>query len=148
MRLRAKTIFLLPVGGNKRTVYPGETVEADEEFAQEMISLGAATEVAQLAKIPARLASADTKSSENQSESGNASERAETPENSLSREKLEEMSFAQLKEVAKALGIENVGKIKSKAGLIEAILQDGEGILEDAPEEEPPALDALDVIEE
>ena len=66
MRLRAKTIFLLPVGGNKRTVYPGETVEADEEFAQEMISLGAATEVAQFAKIPARLASADTKSSENQ----------------------------------------------------------------------------------
>ena len=61
---------------------------------------------------------------------------------------MEEMSFAQLKEVAKALGIENVGKIKSKAGLIEAILQDGEGILEDAPEEEPPALDALDVIDD
>ena len=56
---------------------------------------------------------------------------------------LEEMTFAQLKEIAKGMGID-VGKIKSKAALIEALSADaGEG--EDA--EALPDLDAQDVVD-
>nr|MBQ4453226.1 hypothetical protein [Clostridia bacterium] len=53
---------------------------------------------------------------------------------------LEEMTFAQLKEIAKGMGID-VGKIKSKAAMIEAIsdeAEDGEPL---------PELDAQDVVD-
>lgn len=148
MRLKAKTIFLLPEGDGKRTVFPGETVNADENTAQELISLGAAVEVAQSGKIWARPALAGENMSENQAEGGNGQSGPRNAENGVSREELEAMSFSQLKEMAKALGIADVGKIKSKAGMIEAILKNGEEIPEAAPDDEPPALDALDVIDE
>ena len=54
---------------------------------------------------------------------------------------LEEMSYAELKTIAKGMGIE-AGKIKSKTGMIEAILE-REGLQAD----ELPELTPEDVIE-
>lgn len=58
---------------------------------------------------------------------------------------LEEMTFAQLKEIAKGLGIDT-GKIKSKAAMIEAISAETEtGI--PADDDQAPNLNAQDVVD-
>lgn len=57
---------------------------------------------------------------------------------------LEGMSFTELKALAKELGIENVGKVKSKEGMIEAIT----AVEVDANADKIPVFDAQDVIEE
>ena len=58
---------------------------------------------------------------------------------------LEEMTFAQLKEIAKEMGIDT-GKIKSKAAMIEAINAETEtGI--PADEDQAPDLTAQDVVD-
>lgn len=58
---------------------------------------------------------------------------------------LEEMTFTQLKEIAKGLGID-VGKIKSKAAMIEAISAEAEeGI--PADDDQAPDLNAQDVVD-
>ena len=55
---------------------------------------------------------------------------------------LESMSFNDLKALAKDMGID-AGKIKSKAGLIQAITE----VEVEAPAEELPAFDAEDVVD-
>ena len=55
---------------------------------------------------------------------------------------LESMSFNDLKAIAKDIGID-AGKIKSKAGLIQAITE----VEVEAPAEELPAFDAEDVVD-
>ena len=55
---------------------------------------------------------------------------------------LESMSFNDLKALAKDIGID-AGKIKSKAGLIQAITE----VEVEAPAEELPAFDAEDVVD-
>ena len=58
---------------------------------------------------------------------------------------LEEMTFTQLKEIAKGLGIDT-GKIKSKAAMIEAISAEAEeGI--PADDDQAPDLNAQDVVD-
>lgn len=152
MLLKAKTIFLLPEGDSSRAVYPGEMVKADENTALELISMGAAVEVPRPAAISARPAPAEAIPGENPSESENAQKGPENAENGqvsghLDGEQLQDMSFADLKSLAKDMGI-NAGTIRSKAALIAAI--SAVEVLADAedPEEAPPVFDAQDVIEE
>ena len=152
MLLRAKTIFLLPDGESKRTVYPGETVNADESTAQELISLGAAVEMPRPGTNSARPAPADVIPSENPAKGKTAQNGPEKSENEqvvghLDAEQLQDMSFDDLKALAKDMGI-NTGKIRSRAGLIEAI--SAVEVLANAedPEEAPPVFDAQDVIDE
>lgn len=151
MLLKAKTIFLLPDGDSKRTVYPGETVNADESIAQELISLGAAVEMARPGANLARPAPADVNPSENPARSENAQNGPENAENGqvaghLDAEQLQDMSFADLKALAKDMGIET-GKIRSKSGMIEAITS-VEVFADAETEDAPPVFDAQDVIEE
>ena len=152
MLLKAKTIFLLPDGDSKRTVYPGETVNADENTAQELISLGAAVEIPRPGTNSARPAPADVIPGENPAKGETAQNGPENAENGqvaghLDAEQLQDMSFDDLKALAKDMGI-NTGKIRSRAGLIEAI--SAVEVLANAedPEEAPPVFDAQDVIDE
>ena len=152
MLLRAKTIFLLPDGDSKRTVYPGETVNADESIAQELISLGAAVEMARPGTKSACPAPADVIPGENPANGEIAQNGPENAENGqvaghLDAEQLQEMSFADLKSLAKDMGI-NAGSIRSKAALIAAI--SAVEILVDAEDhgEAPPVFDAQDVVDE
>lgn len=152
MLLKAKTIFLLPDGDSKRPVYPGETVNADENTARELISLGAAAEVSRPATISARPAPAEAIPGENPSEGDSVCKGPENAENGhiaghLDGEQLQDMSFADLKALANDMGI-NAGKIRSKAGLIEAIKAVEVFAEAEDPEEAPPVFDAQDVIEE
>ena len=67
----------------------------------------------------------------------------------LVKEDLEEMTYTQLKELAKDMGIET-GKIKSKAAMIEAICSeevytDADDVVETG--EEPPTFEAQEVVE-
>ncbi len=151
MLLKAKTIFLLPDGDSKRPVYPGETVNADENTARELISLGAAVEVPRPATISARPAPAEAIPGENPSEDESACKGPENAENGhiaghLDAEQLQDMSFADLKALAKDMGIET-GKIRSKSGMIEAITS-VEVFADAETEDAPPVFDAQDVIEE
>ena len=152
MLLKAKTIFLLPDGDSKRTVYPGETVNADESIAQELISLGAAVEMARPGANSARPAPADVIPGENPARSENAQNGPENDENGqvsghLDGEQLQDMSFADLKALAKDMGIDT-GKIRSKAGMIEAITAVEVYAEASDTEDAPPVFDAQDVIDE
>lgn len=151
MLLKAKTIFLLPDGDSSRAVYPGEMVKADENTALELISMGAAVEVPRPATISARPAPAEVIPGENPSEDENACKAPENAENGhiaghLDAEQLQDMSFADLKALAKDMGIET-GKIRSKSGMIEAITS-VEVFADAETEDAPPVFDAQDVIEE
>ena len=145
MLLKAKTIFLLSDGDSKRTVYPGETANADERTALELISLGAAMEIPHPDTTSARLAPANVVTSESPVKSENAQNGSENAEDGVTHETLEAMSFTQLKEMAKSMGIE-AGKIKSKSDMIEAIMQEGESILTE--DDELPDLSPQDVVDE
>jgi len=87
---------------------------------------------------------------ENPSKDGNAQNGPENAGNGkiaghLDAEQLQDMTFTELKALAKDMGIET-GKIKSKAGMIEAIT--AVEVYADELEEAPPVFDAQDVIEE
>ena len=152
MLLKAKTIFLLPDGDSKRTVYPGETVNADENTAQELISLGAAVEIPRPGTNSVHPAPADVIPGENQAKGKTAQNGLENAENGqvtghLDAEQLHDMSFADLKALAKDMGIDT-GKIRSKSGMIEAITAVEVYAEASDTEDAPPVFDAQDVIDE
>lgn len=148
MLLRAKTIFLLPDGDSKRTVYPGETVNADENTANELISLGAAVEITRPGSISVIPASADTIPGDNQAkgESIQESQKAGFPADEeisvMDRTYLETLSFTELKEIAKTNGVYS-GTMRSKEAVIEALVS-----ISCSDEELPIDLTPQDVVDE
>ena len=118
---------LLPTGQRSHYVIPvkaGEApIEVNDAEGDRLIALGVA-EAAKAGETKAPTAEVANEAHEAVSEG----------------EKLEDMTFTELKAVAQEMGIDT-GKIRSKNGLIEAITAAQD------PEDGFPALDAQDVID-
>ena len=133
-------------------LYPGCVYDVDDETAMRLVAKGVAV-TDEIRIVPAPAAA---NLSENPPKDENAQNEPSTPENgegaikgNLVKEDLEEMSYTQLKELAKDMGIET-GKIKSKEAMIEAICSvevtaDADDVVETG--EEPPTFDAQEVVE-
>lgn len=155
MFIKAFNILLAKTKDGRSPIYPGSVVEVEDSVGQYFVEQRAALEMARPATMAANPAPATPNPGVNQSQNDNAPEGlSEGLE--LNGVSLEDMSFAELKALAKDMGIET-GKIKSKAGMIAAISERAEvGIPADedelpedlSDEEEPPALNVLDVVDE
>ena len=127
---------LLPNGKRSPYLNPvkagGPPIEVDDAEAERLFALGVAEK-------------ADPE--ENKAPEAKAAEKApeaagEPITGHLDGVDLESMSFNDLKALAKDIGID-AGKIKSKAGLIQAITE----VEVESPAEELPAFDAEDVVD-
>ena len=142
MFVKAKTVFRTSDG----LATPGCVVEVDEKLGKRLVQSGAAVETKRPATLGAAAAPLPRFPGENQSEGENAQngpKNAENVKGYLDMEQLEEMSFADLKALAKDMGIET-GKIRSKSGMIEAIT----AVEVEAPADDLPDLTPQDVVEE
>ena len=149
MFIRAFCVLGIKAKDGRSPIYPGSVAEVDDAEGLRMIELGCATETSAVASERSILAAPVPKSSENPTKEGNARNATENAGNKqitghLDEAQLQEMSYADLKALAKDMGIET-GKIKSKAGMIAAIT--AVEVQADA-EEAPPVFDAQDVIDE
>lgn len=149
MLLKAKTVILLRQNHSVRMITPGETFEVNEGTAKRYLETEAAVKaVSGLPQATGKglpVASPDG----NTPKSGSAQNGPKTGENVkgyLDGSDLETMSFADLKALAKDMGIDT-GKIKSKSGMIEAI----SSVEVEAPlteEDDLPDLTPQEVVEE
>lgn len=154
MRIRAKCVLGLRDLDGNGPIYPGCVAEVDDAEGQRAVDGGFAVKMpAASADRPCNISPA-SEPGENPPEGENAQNCLETSENGngmikghLVREDLEEMTYTQLKELAKDMGIET-GKIKSKAGMIEAICAEDVYAEEESVEtdELPPTFDAQEVM--
>ena len=142
MFIRAYCVLGIKTVDGRSPVYPGSVAEVNED--------GCAVEVGAGASVRTGKAAPVSNPGENPSKDGNAQNGPQNAGNGqiaghLDAEQLQEMTFTELKALAKDMGIET-GKIKSKAGMIEAIT--AVEVYADDLEEAPPVFDAQDVIEE
>ena len=156
MFIKAKCVLGIKTKDGRSPIYPGSVAEVDDRDGKLMVERGVAEEINAAPKKRGGNISAGKTPSENPPKDENAQNEPSTPENgegtikgNLVKEDLEEMSFTQLKELAKDMGIET-GKIKSKAAMIEAICSvevtaDADDVVETG--EEPPTFDAQEVVE-
>jgi hypothetical protein len=135
MFIRAYCVLGIKTKDGRSPVYPGSVAEVSDDDGLRMIERGCAVEVNAGASVRTGKAAPAPQPGENPLETGNAQNEPSEGEN----EGLEEMSFNELKAMAKELGIET-GKIKSKAGMIDAITA--------AQSADFPDLAPQDVIEE
>ena len=147
MLIKAKCVLGIRDKNGTGPIYPGCIADVDDREAKRLIAQGVAESVARPAAVGTGKAAPADKAGENPSEDENAQNGALNPENEITETedlgKLEDMSFNELKQIAKDLGIET-GKIKSKAGMIAAISDVATGIPAD---EEPPVFEAQEVVE-
>ncbi len=126
MFIRAKTVLgVRDINGNS-PIYPGSVAEVTEEVGKRLVSLCVAQEVSGSASDRPCNISPVSGTSVNPSAGESAQNGPKTPENDegmisghLVKSDLEEMTYTQLKELAKDMGIET-GRIKSKAAMNEA----------------------------
>lgn len=150
MFIRAYCVLGIKTKDGRSPVYPGSVAEVSDDDGLRMIERGCAVEVNAGASVRTGKAAPASKPVDNPPEIGNARNGPENAENGkiaghLDAEQLQDMTFTELKALAKNMGIET-GKIKSKAGMIEAIT--AVEVYADELEEAPPVFDAQDVIEE
>ena len=141
MYLKAKAVICDTSADGRSPLYPGDLFEIDDATGMNLIQRGAATEAPRPAAqedVPRRSAKG---TGENPSEGGTDRNDDENAENGMD---LNGMSFNDLKALARDLGIET-GKIKSKAGMIQAITAVQ---AEPTDDDQPPVFDAQDVVEE
>ena len=123
-------------------LYPGCSYDVEDELAKRLV----AQDVAEFDQIRANPAPAAAIPSENPPTGGTSPDGPSEGEELIPGVELDEMSFNELKALAKDMGIDT-GKIKSKAGMIEAISAHAKvGI--PADDDVPPEFDALDVVDE
>ncbi len=153
MFIRAFSVLGIRAKNGTGPIYPGCVAEVEDKDGLRMIELGAAEEVTASAKIRSNNISAEANPGENPSNGENAQNVPSNAENgngtikgNLVKEDLEEMSYTQLKELAKDMGIET-GKIKSKAGMIEAICAIDVYADEIETDDAPPAFEPQEVVE-
>ena len=156
MFIRAKCVLGIKTKDGRSPIYPGSVAEVDDRDGKLMVERGVAEEINAAPKIQPGNISAGKSASENPSQGENAQNEPSGAKNTegvikghLVKEDLEEMTYTQLKELAKDMGIET-GKIKSKAAMIEAICS--EEVYADADDvvktgEEPPTFEAQEVVE-
>ena len=145
MFVKAKTVFRASDG----LATPGCVVEVDEKLGKRLVQSGAAVETKRPSTLGAAAAPLPRFPGENPSKGENTQNGPENAGNGqvtgyLDEAQLQEMSYIDLKVLAKDMGIET-GKIKSKAGMIAAIT--AVEVQADA-EDAPPVFDAQDVIDE
>lgn len=164
MIIKCKTVIGATSLDGVSPLYPGCQYEVDNALGKRLVAQG----VAESVKIPAKQAPAEQKPSENPPESQSAQNGPSEGNNgqvvgTLDPEQLQSMTFTELKALAKDMGIPDVGKIKSKEGMIEAITNvevyadadpeddpesDPDDDPEKDPEDNPPVFDPQAVVEE
>ena len=151
MFIRAKSVLGIRNKDGVGPIYPGCTAEVDDELGAKFVADGFAVEIAHPGAVASSKAAPVPSPGENPSNGETAQNGPENAGNGqiaghLDRDQLQEMSYTDLKALAKDMGIET-GKIKSKAGMIEAICAVEVYADADDPEEAPPVFDAQDVID-
>ena len=149
MFIRALNVLLAKARNGQSPIYPGQTVEVDDEVGRAFVGLKAAVEVSSLVPqrtgkgLPAASPDGNTPKGEG---TQNGLKTGENVTGYLDGSDLEGMSFADLKALAKDMGIDT-GKIRSKTGMIEAI----SSVEVEAPlteEDDLPDLTPQDVVDE
>ena len=133
MFVKAKTVFRTSDG----LATPGCVVEIEEKLGKRLVQRGAAVETTRPVTLGVAAAPLPRFPGENPSAGVNAPEgfsEGETDDIDLNT-----LSYNQLKAMAQEMGIET-GKIKSKAGMIQAIH-------EAAADDQPPVFEAQEVVE-
>ena len=149
MFIRALTILLAKDKNGHSPIYPGKTVEVGDEIGCEFVALKVAKEVRATEAetgIPAAAAGKRSGNASGAENAQNSPKNAATVKGYLDGNDLNGMSFADLKALAKDMGIDT-GKIRSKSGMIEAITS----VEVEAPlneDEDLPDLTPQDVVEE
>ena len=151
MFIKAFNILLAKTKDGRSPIYPGSIVEVEDEVGRYFVSVKAAQEITYPAAQATNPAPVAVVPGENPSEGDSVCKGPENAENGhiaghLDAEQLQDMSFADLKALARDMGIET-GKIRSKSGMIEAITS-VELFADAETEDAPPVFDAQDVIDE
>ncbi len=127
-----------------KPVFQGEIVDLDSAEAQRLVGIGHAEYAPDADGAP--LSGAGTeKTGGNLSEEEKAAERP-TEGVFVENMALEDMSFDMLKQLAAQMGIEDIGKLRSKQALREAIAQAKSAEDEEIIGAEPPDLSASGVV--
>ena len=146
MLIKARVVLGLTSKDGKCPIFPGDVADVDDAEGKRAVEQGYAWEVDAVPAVrPGNISPVSSKG-ENPSEgesAQNGPKNAENVKGHLDREQLEEMSFADLKALAKDMGIET-GKIRSKSGMIEAIT----AVEVEAPADDLPDLTPQDVVDE
>lgn len=149
MLLKAKNVILLRKNHSARMITPGEVFEVDEGTAKRYLETNAAVKAVSGLAETAGKAPLTANHNGNTPKGKKGQEGPKTGENvkgHLDGTDLEGMSFADLKALAKDMGIDT-GKIRSKSGMIEAITS----VEVEAPlteDDDLPDLTPQEVIEE
>ena len=138
MIIKALCVIGVKAKNGTGPLWPGCTYDVENALAKRLV----AQEVAEFVKIPANPVPAASIPGENPPKSVNAPEGATEGEHEIID--LEAMTYTELKAMAQEMGIET-GKIKSKAGMIDAITTAMPGIPAD---DELPELLPQDVVDE
>ena len=149
MFIRALCILGIKDKNGEGPIWPGAVAEVDDKTGKRLVSIGHAEEVSNskpqtTGKAP--LASNPTGNTPKTENEQKGPENGENVKGHLDGTDLETMSFADLKALAKDMGIDT-GKIKSKSGMIEAIT----AVEVEAPlteDDDLPDLTPQEVIEE
>lgn len=147
MFIRAKNILLAQTKTGRSPIYPGETVEVEDAVGREYVELKAAVEVTPADAVRAGKAPLCDNPNGNTPSVPKAAEEPKTgvpvdeENNTMDRAYLETLSFTELKEIAKEYGVYS-GTMRSKESVIEALTS------AQVSDEELPAFDAQDVVEE
>jgi hypothetical protein len=135
MLIRAKSVLGIKDLDGNSPIYPGTCAEVDESTGKRLVEIGVAEETGRPAAVGTIHQAPTQVPSENPPAIPNAQNELSEGEN----DELESMSFNELKALAKEMGIET-GKIKSKAGMIQAIHEAGAA-------DQPPVFEAQEVVE-
>ena len=139
MFIRALCVLGIKAKDGRSPIYPGSVSEVDDADGLRMIEAGCAVEVGAVATERPSNISPTRSLSENPPEIGNARNEPSEGKNG----DLEDMTYTELKAMAKEMGIET-GKLKSKSSMIEAI----ESAMRAAPtEDDLPDLAPQDVVD-
>lgn len=147
MFIRAKNLLLAKTTAGRSPIYPGETVEVEDAVGREFVELKAAVEVTPAEAERAGKAPLGDNPNGNTPNMQKAAEEPKTgvpvddENNTMDRAHLETLSFTELKEIAKEYGVYS-GTMRSKESVIEALTA------VQVSDEELPAFDAQDVVEE
>lgn len=141
MLIRAKIVLGIKDKNGTSPIYPGGVADVDENLGKRMVLSGYAEDMSGTVAKSTAVAAPVSLPVENPSEPTETCMTPKTPVNDdVTEESLQAVSYTELKSIAKKMGIET-GKIKSKAGMIEAILSANDF------DEAPPVFDAQEVID-
>jgi len=135
MIIKALCVIGIKSNDGHSPLWPGCTYDVDEKLAKRFVENGSAVEVSNPGSVRVAEGPLTTNPGKNPPEDENGQEESNNGD-------LESMSFSELKAIAKGLGVE-IGKIRSKEGMINAIL-----VARMEMEENFPTIEAQEVVDE